>query len=127
VGVLRYLQAARYPFLMPVIARGRKADHPRGAGGTRVFWAYRRGGWGRYTLQETGKGRTATVSVCVHVRNRAGRPGKCGRERLVYAYWGWSPSEPYAVSQLYRLRFGIEVDQAGCRSSGSLYLGGVAA
>jgi putative transposase len=28
VSVVRYLQAARYPFLMPVPAKGRKADHP---------------------------------------------------------------------------------------------------
>ena len=37
VDVIRYLQAARYPFLMPVPCRGRKADHPKGPGGTRVF------------------------------------------------------------------------------------------
>src|SRR3982750_4470843 len=37
VGVIRYLQAARYPFLMPVICRGRKPDDPRGPGGANVF------------------------------------------------------------------------------------------
>jgi Transposase DDE domain len=108
VGVIRYLQAARHPFLMPVIARGRKATAPGGPSGTRVFWGYRRSGWGTYTLQETGGGRKATVSVCVHVRNRAGRRGKHGREHLVYAYWGWQPSAPAALSALYRQRFGIE-------------------
>jgi hypothetical protein len=108
VGVARYLQAARHPFLMPVIARGRKAGAPKGPSGTRVFWAYRRGGWGTYTLRETGGGRQATVSVCVHVRPRAGRRGKHGREHLVYAYWGWRPRAPRAVSELYRGRFGIE-------------------
>ena len=109
VGVIRYLQAAHYPFLMPVIARGRQADHPQGPGGTRVFWSYRRGGWGEYTLQETGGGRKATVSICVHVRPRAGRRGKHGREHLVYAYWGWqAPATPRAVSARYRGRFGIE-------------------
>jgi Transposase DDE domain len=109
VGVIRYLQAARRPFLMPVIARGRKAKGRRAAGGTRVFWGWRRGGWGRYTLQETGGGRTARVSICVHVRNRAGRRGKHGREHLVYAFWGWTPpSSPRQVSEVYRGRFGIE-------------------
>lgn len=109
VGVIRYLQAARYPFLMPVIARGRKPDHAKGASGTRVFWDWSAGGFGHYTLQEAGSGRRATVSICVHVRNRAGRRGKHGREHLVYAYWGWQPSRsPQAVSQLYRRRFGIE-------------------
>jgi hypothetical protein len=108
VGVVRYLQAARYPFLMPVIARGRKAKGSKGPGGTRVFWAYRGSGWGRYTLQETGGGRKARVSICVHVRNRAGRRGKHGREHLVYAYWGWQPPAPRQVSEVYRGRFGIE-------------------
>ena len=37
VDVIRYLQAARYPFLMPAVVRGRKPDHPRGPSGTRVF------------------------------------------------------------------------------------------
>src|SRR5207244_849539 len=41
-------------------------------------------------------------------RNRRGRRGKHGRERLVYAFWGWSPPRPRAVSELYRRRFGIE-------------------
>jgi putative transposase len=109
VGVIRYLQAARYPFLMPVIARGRQADHPKGPSSTRLFWTWQRGGCGSYTLQETGQGRQARVSICVHRRNRAGRRGRHGREWLVYAYWGWQPpSRPWAVSQWYRRRFGIE-------------------
>lgn len=37
VAIIRYLQAARYPFLMPVILRGRKPSHPKGPSGTRVF------------------------------------------------------------------------------------------
>jgi putative transposase len=109
VGVIRYLQAARYPFLMPVTARGRKAKEGQAAGGTRVFWGWRRGGWGAYTMQETGGGRRARVSIVVHLRNRAGRRGQRGREHLVYAFWGWPPpASPRAVSELYRARFGIE-------------------
>nr|WP_237722732.1 hypothetical protein [Singulisphaera acidiphila] len=37
VEVIRYLQQARVPFLMPVVGRGCKADHPRGPSGTNVF------------------------------------------------------------------------------------------
>ena len=107
VNVIRYLQAARWPFLMPVPLRGRKADHPKGPGGTRVFAYWRRGGFGRHRLTGPG-GRPATVGICVHCRNRAGRRGKQGRERLVYAYWGWRPPEPRQLSELYRQRFGIE-------------------
>lgn len=107
VGVIRYLQAARQPFVMPVPLRGRTADHPRGPGGTRVFGYWRRGGFGSYRLTGPG-GRAARVGVVVHCRNRAGRRGKHGRERLVYAYWGWNPPAPARVSALYRGRFGVE-------------------
>jgi putative transposase len=107
VDVIRYLQAARYPFLMPLVCRGRKAGHPRGASGSRVFRYRRRGGWGRYTLTEAG-GRTATVSVGVHVRNRRGRRGRRGRERLVYGFWGIRPQSVAWLSATYRQRFGIE-------------------
>src|SRR5262245_31541176 len=59
VAVIRYLQAARRPFLMPVVLRGRAADHPDGPGGTRarVFALWRAGGWGEYTLTSA-QGRT---------------------------------------------------------------------
>lgn len=107
VGVIRYFQAARTPFLMPVPLRGRKKDHPNGPGGTRVFGYWDRSGFGSHRLNASG-GRTARVGIVVHCRNRAGRRGKHGRERLVYAYWGWEPPAPAQVSQLYRRRFGIE-------------------
>ena len=109
VAVLRYLMAARYPFLMPVIARGKKADEPGGPSGTMAFQYWCKGGWSRYTLKETGKdGRTAGVNIGVHVRYRAGRRGKHGKERLVYAFWGWQPSGLLPMSEVYRGRFGIE-------------------
>jgi hypothetical protein len=107
VSVIRYLQAARYPFLMPAPAKGRKADHPQGPSGTRVFHLRKRGGWSHYTL--TGKGgRKATVSICVKCRNRRGERNKHGRQALVYAFWGLSPSSGQWVYETYRLRFGIE-------------------
>jgi Transposase DDE domain len=107
VSVVRYLQAARRPFLMPVPMKGRKADHPKGPGGTRVFGCWKAGGFATYQLRSGGKPK-ATVSICVHVRNRAGRRGRKGKERLVYAYWGWRPADPRRASELYRQRFGIE-------------------
>lgn len=107
VNVIRYLQAARYPFLMPVVCRGRKDDHPLGASGTRVFQYFRRSGWGDYTLTNAA-GRRATVSICVACRNRAGERGRVGRQALVYAYWGCTPVSYDWVRQTYRSRFGIE-------------------
>lgn len=107
VNVIRYLQAARYPFLMPVVCRGRKDDHPLGASGSRVFQYFRRSGWGDYTLTNAA-GRRATVSICVACRNRAGERGRVGRQALVYAYWGLRPSSYAWVRETYRSRFGIE-------------------
>jgi Transposase DDE domain len=107
VGVIRYLQAARYPFLMPVALRGRRLDDPRGPSGTRVFLTWPRSGWGRYTLTAKG-GRTAAADICVRCRNYAGQWGRHGRQRLVYAFWGLVPPSTEWVRQTYRLRFGIE-------------------
>ena len=107
VNVIRYLQAARCPFVMPVPAKGRKADHPQGPSGTRVLHLRKRGGWSRHTLQ-SGAGRTATLRICVKCRNLRGERHRHGRQALVYGYWGLTPSSGQWVYQTYRRRFGIE-------------------
>jgi putative transposase len=107
VEVIRYLQAARYPFLMPVVIRGRKPDDPRGPSGTRVFAAVKRSGWFGYTVT-SGTKRTARVSICVSCRNYRGQWKRHGRQALVYACWGvWGRSCAW-VRETYRTRFGIE-------------------
>ncbi len=116
VGVIRYLQAARCPFLMPAPAKGRKADHPQGPSGTRVFHLWKRGGWSRYTLAGQG-GRKATVSICVKCRNRRGERERHGRQALVYAFWGLSPSSGQWVYETYRLRLGIEASYRQLREA----------
>jgi hypothetical protein len=107
VGVIRYLQAARYPFLMPVIFRGRKREHRHGPSGTQVFRYWKRSGWAEYTLTEA-SGRTATVSISVKCRNYRGQWKRRGRQTLAYAYWGFKPPSCEWVRQTYRQRFAIE-------------------
>lgn len=108
VDVIRYLQAARWAFLMPVPRRGRKADHPKGPSGTQIFATWKRSGWGQYTMTNAKK-RKATFAVCVKCRNRRGERGRHGREALVYAYGGGlKPSSYRWVQQTYRSRFAIE-------------------
>jgi putative transposase len=107
VSVVRYLQAARYPFILPVPAKGRKADHPKGPSGTRVFHLWKRSGWGRHTLRSAA-GRKATIQICVRCRNYRGQWRRHGRQALVYGYWGLRPSSWVWVAETYRLRFGIE-------------------
>jgi hypothetical protein len=106
VGVIRYLQAGRYPFLMPLPLRGRPATHPGGPSGSRAFAAARTSGWASYTLP--GGGRTATVGVGVKCRNYRGQWGRRGQQRLVYASWGIRPTSVEWVRQVYRGRFAIE-------------------
>jgi hypothetical protein len=108
VAILRYLQASRRPFLMPLPLRGRKLDHPKGPSGARVFATWKRSGWARYTLTDAQK-RKATVQVCVKCRNRRGERGKHGRQALVYAYGGGLVPGSYRwVKETYRSRFAIE-------------------
>lgn len=106
VAVMRYLQAARYSFIMPVIIRGRKASHRKGPSGTRVFALCKRSGWSTYTLTSADK-RQATVGICVHCRNRRDQSRR-GRQILVYAFWGIKPKTTQWIFQTYRSRFGIE-------------------
>jgi Transposase DDE domain len=107
VEVIRYLQAARRPFLMPLVLRGRPVDHPQGPSASRVFRTWRHSGWDRYTMTAA-DGRRATVEVCIACDNWRGRRGQRGRRTLVFAFWGLQPSNPDWVRETYRLRFGIE-------------------
>jgi putative transposase len=108
VDVIRYLQAARHAWLMPLTLRGRTADHARGPSGSRVFATWKKSGWGQYTMTNPA-GRKARFDVCVKCRNRRGERGRRGREALVYAFGGaLHPSSYRWVRETYRRRFAIE-------------------
>jgi len=107
VDVIRYLQRARTPFLMPVVGRGRSRNHPLGPSGTNVFKQRKVSGWSEYTLSDAKKNK-ATVRICIKCRNQRGERGQRGRATWVYAYWGMEPRRYDWVAQAYRDRFGIE-------------------
>ena len=107
VEVVRYLQAARYPFLMPVARRGRKPRDPEKSQSVWRFFTWKRSGWSQHRWRDP-DGRLATVGVCV-VYGRFGRRGQRRRLRaLVYAYWGFHPPSCDWVRETYRTRFAIE-------------------
>jgi hypothetical protein len=106
IDVIRYLQVARVPFLMPAIARGRLPKEGEPLKGIRAFQIWKRGGWAKHTLV-SGK-KKATVSICVFCGNYRGAWKKHGRYAWVYAYWGIKPKSTRWVADTYRLRFGIE-------------------
>src|SRR3954469_7640811 len=107
VAVVRYLQAAPMPFLMPVVCHGRSPKQRGGPSGSYVFRTWKTSGWSTYTLTDAMK-RTATVSICVKCGNYRGQWKRHGRQALVSASWGYRPASPAAVFTTYRLRFGIE-------------------
>jgi len=107
VDVIRYLEAAQYPFLMPVVIRGLKPDDPRGPTATQVFAAMKHSGWFEHTLKSDTK-RTARVSICVSCRNYRGQWKRHGRQAVVYACWGVKGRSCAWVRETYRTRFGIE-------------------
>ena len=106
VDVVRYLQRARVPFLMPAVARGRRPAEGQPTTGIRAFQLWKRGGWGQHQLT-SGKTR-ATVLIAVHCGNYRGQWKKHGRYAWVYAYWGFKPASTRWIADTYRQRFGIE-------------------
>jgi hypothetical protein len=105
VGVARYLQSVRCPFLMPVVHRGRKSKRPlKQLKSTRRFLAWKKSGFATHTMNSP-KGETATVRICVrHLPRRGRRKSKT----MVFAFWGIRPGTATWVGQTYRKRYGIE-------------------
>src|SRR5438477_553167 len=120
VGVIRYLQAARHPFLMPVICRGRQLDDARGPSGTNVFLTWEKSGFGTYTLHDARK-RPARVSICVKCRYYRGQWRRHGKQRLIYAVWGLVPPSFDWVKETYRQRFAIEINHPHYVRNHTLY------
>ena len=108
--IIKYLQRARRPFLMPVTCHGRGDDHPKGPGGSMVFKLMKKSGWFTHTVGDPKKkGRAnARVSICVKRGRTTDRHGRKKWHTWVYAYWGITPKRVDWVKKTYRKRFGIE-------------------
>lgn len=105
--VFRYLQRARYPFVIPVQARGKKATAPGGPTGTQAFLHGCPSG--RYTYRVANRQKqTAVVTILVQRHNHAGQKGKHGRYAWAYALWRVSLSAARSAQASYRRRFRIE-------------------
>ena len=84
VALVRYLPAARHPFLRPVVGHGRSPQPPGGPTGRSVFRTGKGSGGSRPTLADARK-RTATVSIGVKGRNYQGERMRLGRQALIDA------------------------------------------
>lgn len=101
-GVVRYLQSARQPFIMPQAVHGKKPKTGP-ATGLRAIRERHRTGWTSYAWTPTGE-RRVRVDLCVLRRGRADRRG---HRAFLYACWGVR-RRPTEVYRVYRLRFGVE-------------------
>jgi putative transposase len=101
-GVVRYLQAARQPFVMPQAIHG-KAPKSGGLTGLRAIRATHPTGWTRYSWRPPGE-RRVSVALCVLRRRRRDRRG---HRTFLYACWGVR-RRPAEVYRVYRTRFGVE-------------------
>jgi hypothetical protein len=111
VAVIRYLQAARCPFLMPVAHRGRKPKDGDVAGSTRAFTRWKHSGYAEYMLRaadQTHWAKSATVRICVSHKSEASARKRRHRKTLVYGFWGFRPPGTRWIRETYRRRFGIE-------------------
>lgn len=106
--IFRYLQRARYPFLIPVLARGKKATTAGGPTGTRVFFHGRKTGWYSYRVSERRERLSARLTIVVQRRNWSGRRQRHGRYVWAYGMWRMSLSSIRWVHECYRRRFRIE-------------------
>lgn len=105
--VFRYLQRARYPFVIPVQARGKTARAPGGPTGTQAF--FHGCPSGRYPYRVANRhGQTAALTIVVRLRNYAGREGRHGRYAWAYALWGVDLATARSAQESYRRRFRIE-------------------
>jgi hypothetical protein len=108
VDVFRYLQQARYPFMMPMLARGKKASTPGGPTGTRAFLHGHPSGWYVYRITKRHGHKKATVNIGVERHNERGKRGRHGRWARAYAVWRMPVANVVNLHESYRRRFRIE-------------------
>jgi putative transposase len=109
VETLSYLKRARYGFIIPAVARGRKPKGRKKATGLRAL-RNKNQGYYPHTLRSNvgGKKRTTRVTICVASKYFTHKKsGKRRRKKLLYTVWKVRLS-PRAIREIYRKRFGIE-------------------
>ena len=110
VSVISYLKKAQVPFVMPVIARGKKETKNSPAGGTRKYRYWKKSGFDCYEMKTKVKGKEMKTwfYVCVCCKNQMGKRGKHGRKSFIFAYYNVEAGEAKWFFETYRKRFGIE-------------------
>jgi len=105
VALIKFLQARKIAFLMPVVFRGRKPRRGKPYTGLRAFLR-QAAGWYKHT--HSWGGQEATFHVCVAYKSyRHHRTRRRRSKKLVFAA-SHPRGTPTEVREAYRRRFGIE-------------------
>jgi hypothetical protein len=107
-AVLALLQRHQVPFLLPVVASGRKPKRRQSRAAPKGWRWFKRqkAGWYRHTLKN--QQAAATFGVCVAYRSYFNRKKRRrGQQKLLFAAWRVRGT-PTEIRERYRKRFGIE-------------------
>jgi len=106
--VMALLQQEQVPFLMPVVASGRRPKRKNSRAAKKGWRWFKRqqAGWHRHTMKN--KQAAAEFRVCVAYRSYFNRKKQCrGQQKLLFAAWRVRGT-PTEIRERYRKRFGIE-------------------
>jgi Transposase DDE domain len=109
VAVISYLKRARYGFIIPAVARGRKPKPPQRHTGLRAIQK-KKNGYYQHTLTSNagGRRRSSRLTICAASKDyKHQKTGKRRRKKLLYAVWKVRLT-PRGIRETYRKRFGIE-------------------
>jgi len=109
VSVIRYLKLARYGFIIPAFARGRKPKAPKPLTGLRAL-IKKKNGYYQHTMTGKIKGKSCSTQVRICVASKDYQDNKTGkrcRKKLLYAIRNVRLT-PTEIRETYRKRFGIE-------------------
>lgn len=116
VEVLRYLQRAGHPFIMPMTKRGKTVNQEGGPTGTHALATLKESCWQRYEMKNS-KGKRVVVTVAVVCINSKGVLNKTGRVTWLYAVGGVEEKPLTWIRETYRRRFGIEASYRQARQA----------
>ncbi len=114
VEVIKWFIRYNKAFIMPVVARGKKASEDQQATGTRALKASKVSRWDRYTISSPKHGQV-TFDVAICCTNYNGKQKKKGRCTYVYATYGVRDHSLTWIRETYRSRFGIETSHRQMR------------
>lgn len=114
VEVIKWLIRYNKCFIMPVIARGKKAKEGQEATCTQKLKTSKVSRWDSYTMKNAKKNKV-TFEIAICCSNYNGKRNKHGRRTFLFATYGVRYHSLNWIRETYRTRFGIETSHRQMR------------